>query len=75
MARYIEYLNSSGFDTKRGDYIENYFPAHPYCNRAKSNRINEFSLPYWHEIAAQHTPHVLRLMKEYSNITAPFEDE
>ena len=45
--------------------IENYFPSHAYCNRDKSNRVNEYSLPYWHDIAAQHAPRVMRLMDQY----------
>ena len=64
---YLTYLTSCGFCIERPDYIENYFPAHSYCNLDKSNRVNEFSLPYWHDIAIQHTPKVLRLMEKYKN--------
>ena len=62
---YLKYLSSCGFDIEKPNYIENYFPTHGYCNRAKSNRVNEFSLPYWHDIAIQHTERVLRLMGKY----------
>lgn len=64
---YLEYLNSCGFNLKKPDYIENYFPAHVHCNRDKANRINEYSLPYWHDIAAQHTPRVIQLMMQYKS--------
>ena len=61
---YLDYLSSCGFNIEKPDYIENYFPTHGYCNRDKSNRVNEFTLPYWHDIAAQHAPRVLRLMEK-----------
>ena len=35
---YIDYLESCGFQLDKPDYIENYFPAHPWCNRDKSNQ-------------------------------------
>ena len=60
---YVEWLESCGFDLKKPDYIENYFPAHGSCNRAKSNRINEFTLPYWHLIAAHRAKQVVEQMK------------
>ena len=62
---YLDYISSCGFDLEKPDYIENYFPSHSYCNRDKSDRINEYSMPYWHDIAAQHAPRVMRLMKKY----------
>lgn len=62
---YLEYLLTSGFDIEKPDYIENYFPSHSHCNRDKSNRVSQFSLPYWHDIAYQQTPNVLRLMEKY----------
>lgn len=62
---YLTYLASCGFCIDQPDYIENYFPTHSYCNLDKSNRVNEFSLPYWHDIALQHTPKVMRLMEKY----------
>ena len=65
LQRYLEFLTSCGFDIEKPNYIENYFPIHGYCNKDKSNRVNEFSLPYWHDIAIQHTPRVLRLMGKY----------
>ena len=61
---YLDYLSSCGFNIEKPDYIENYFPTHESCNRDKSNRVNEFTLPYWHDIAAQHAPRVLRLMEK-----------
>ncbi len=62
---YLDYLSAGGFDLEQPDYIENYFPTHGYCNGDKSNRINEYSLPYWHDIAAQHASRVLKLMQRY----------
>ncbi len=61
---YFRFLTSCGFDIEKPDYIENYFPAHPHCNRKKSNRIDEYNLPYWHDIAAQHTPRVLEQIEK-----------
>lgn len=63
---YLDYLDVCGFDLKKPDYIENYFPTHSHCNREKSNRVNEFSLPYWHDIATQHAPLVQQLMEKYN---------
>ena len=60
---YVEWLEACGFDMEKPDYIENYFPAHGHCNRAKSNRINEFTLPYWHLIAAHRAKQVVEQMK------------
>lgn len=62
---YLDYLVSCGFEIENPDYIENYFPTHGYCNRDIGNRVDAFSLPYWHDIAAQHTPRVIALMEEY----------
>ena len=62
---YLKYLASCGFDITKPDYLENYFPTHPHCNRRKSDRINEFSLPYWHDLAAQHVPRILDKMEKY----------
>jgi len=62
---YIEYLKQMGFDVDHPDYIENYFPSHGPCNRDKSNRVNEFTLPYWHLIAAQRAKKVIELMRKY----------
>ena len=62
---YLAYLSAGGFDLKKPDYIENYFPTHGSCNRGKSDRINEYSLPYWHDVAAQHAPKVMELMQKY----------
>ena len=62
---YVKYLEGCGFDIKKPDYIENYFPSHKPCNRDKSNRVDEYSLPYWHDIAAQHAPRVMQLMEQY----------
>lgn len=64
---YIDYLRSHGFDVNKPDYIENYFPAHSYCNLDKGNNTHQYSLLYWHDIARQHTPRVLRLLHEYRN--------
>ena len=62
---YIDYLDSCGFSIDKPDYIENYFPTHGHCNRDKSNRINEFTLPYWHLIAAQRSKKVLALTSHF----------
>lgn len=62
---YMEYLQTCGFDINNPDYIENYFPAHGSCNRSKSNRVNEFTLPYWHLIAAHRASKVIERMKGY----------
>lgn len=62
---YITYLSSCGFNFDKPDYIENYFPVHSHCNREKSNHVNEFSLPYWHELATRHVPQILSLMDEF----------
>ena len=62
---YLQYLDSCGFDIAKPDYLENYFPTHPHCNLTKSNRINELSVPYWIDMAAQHVPRILQLMEEY----------
>lgn len=63
LKEYLAYLKASGFDTDKPDYVENYFPAHSSCNRDKSNRINLFTLPAWHELAARTAPRVLELME------------
>ena len=60
---YVDWLEACGFDMEKPDYIENYFPAHGHCNRDKSNRINEFTLPYWHLIAAHRAKQVVEQMK------------
>ncbi len=65
LQEYLRYLASGGFDLEKPDYIENYFPAHPHCNRNKSNRIDEYNLPYWHDIAAQHTQRVLEQLEKH----------
>ncbi len=62
---YADWLKTCGFDLEKPDYIENYFPAHGHCNRDKSNRINEFTLPYWHLIAAHRAKKVIEQMKRY----------
>ena len=62
---YFNYLDSCKFKREKPDYIENYFPSHRRCNRKKSDRINEYSLPYWHDVAAQHAPKVMELMQKY----------
>ena len=66
LEQYERYLAERGFDLNAPNYIENYFPAHPHCNNFKSARVNEFSLPYWHDIAAAHTPRGLQLMDRYA---------
>ena len=66
LENYFETLTSNGFNLEKPDYIENYFPVHTHCNRLKGNRIDEYNLPLWHDIAAQHTPIVLQLMEQYS---------
>lgn len=65
LQQYLSYLDGAGFTISKPDYIENYFPSHPHCNRSKSNRINQFTLPYWHDVAAQHAPRVMQLMEQY----------
>ena len=63
LKEYLAYLKASDINTDKPDYVENYFPAHPSCNRDKSNRINVFTLPAWHELAARNAPKVLDLME------------
>jgi 5-methylcytosine-specific restriction endonuclease McrA len=62
LAEYVKYLNAHGFDTAKPDYVENYFPAHPSCNRDKSNHTEPFALLAWHHRAARMAPKVLELM-------------
>ncbi|MCR5825122.1 MAG: hypothetical protein K6G54_01005, partial [Oscillospiraceae bacterium] len=62
---YLDYLQETGFDLNKPDYIENYFPAHPSCNRDKSNDMNLFTLPWRHEIAARRAKRVLEEMDKY----------
>jgi 5-methylcytosine-specific restriction endonuclease McrA len=62
---YVDYLSTCNFNIDEPDYIENYFPSHGYCNRDKSNRVNEFTLPYWHLIAAQKAKTVIERKKRY----------
>lgn len=61
---YIAFLKSCGFDLKKPDYVENYLPSHGNCNRIKSNKVNEFTLPFRHEIAFRHAKRVLELMEK-----------
>ena len=69
LAGYIGYLKDSGFDLEKPDYIENYFPAHSYCNRDISNYARSYSLIYWHEIALIHSKKVMNLIDKYKETT------
>lgn len=71
---YIDYLATCGFNIEKPDYIENYFPSHHPCNLDKRNRVNEFTLPYWHDIAAQHAPRVMQLMERYNDIDSAVDN-
>ncbi len=62
---YLDYLRETGFDLDMPDYIENYFPAHPSCNRSKTNSMDIFTLPFRHEVAARRTKQVLGEIKKY----------
>lgn len=62
---YLDYLRKTGFDLDHPDYIENYFPAHPSCNREKTNDMNIFTLPYRHEVAARRVKRVLKEIERY----------
>ena len=64
---YFDYLKKCGFDVKKPDYVENYFPAHGSCNRDKSNHAGSIPLVFWHEIAFKNAKKVLALMEEYNN--------
>lgn len=64
---YIRFLQESGFDIEHPDYIENYFPSHPSCNRDKLNDVDIISLPYRHEIAYKRAPQVIRLIEKYED--------
>lgn len=76
LQNYLNYLKSCGFDLDKPNYIENYFPVHGYCNRDKNNRVNEFTLPYWHDIAAQHALRVMRLMEQYKHSSKfPYDEK
>lgn len=60
---YARYLEKTGFEIAKPDYIENYFPTHASCNNHKRARVNEFSLPYWHDLASMRAMDVIMLKK------------
>ena len=65
LAEYVKYLAACGFDVRKPDYVENYFPTHGHCNRDRSNRVDPFTLFAYHERAFAQAPKVLALMKNY----------
>lgn len=65
---YLAELAERGLDLEKPDFIENYLPSCRHCNgsEGKSNRIFEIgTLRFYHDLALQHTPEVIRLLEQY----------
>ena len=63
---YLAELAQRGFDLKKPDYIENYFPSCGKCNRGKSNATRDaVTLREYHAIARDKLDDVLALDAKY----------
>ena len=63
---YLAWLSSKGFNLDKPDYIENYLPSRPSCNRKKTNKTMSLScLLFFHEIARENASKVIELLEAY----------